>query len=155
MESAAETLLKRVRDALQMSQRSFGKAVGRSFQSIRLYEAGKVPPSDVLIVAAALCRDHSLFDLAKEIELYAESRAINLLPEALPTHNNILRSQRVLDEVLRAADPETSRAVTRFLDMARAWVYSSAEPRIKPQYQRAILQTMSNEAIRKLRKTKN
>lgn len=117
-----EPLIKRVRETLRLSQRGFAKAVGKSYASIRLYEAGQKVPSNVLLIATGLCRDAGHPYLAKELEEYANKLGFDLInAPRLKAEETVNYCHAVLDDVLRSADTETVRMVMRMLQITADW----------------------------------
>ena len=118
----SEPLTKRVREALGMSQRAFGKAIGRSFQSVRLYDAENVPSYQVLSVIASLCSGARLTELHAEVLAAIQKRQEpKPVPVFLVEPHEVVKAHGLLDGILRNSDPETVRAVLRFLTITWDW----------------------------------
>jgi hypothetical protein len=59
--------LQKLRESMGLSQAAFGKAVGRSWQSIQGYEAGRQIPEAVRKVVEAVAVQYGFADLALEL----------------------------------------------------------------------------------------
>lgn len=65
------TTIRDLRKALGMSQETFGRAVGKSYASIRTYEDGRKVPPTVMGRMLSLANKAGLRDLFNEIETWA------------------------------------------------------------------------------------
>lgn len=63
------SIVRRVRESLKMNQSDFAREIGRSIQSLGLYERGARIPDDVLDRLRTLAAEHHLVDLLAEIGL--------------------------------------------------------------------------------------
>lgn len=122
MQMQTDPLLKRVRSALRMTQREFGALIGRSHQSVALYEVGKVPPADVLHIAAGACRDHKNFELAAEIDRFAEENGIDLSQKQMPERNRAIYAHTMLDKILREGDAAVQNMILTLIEISSDWI---------------------------------
>lgn len=130
-EKSAKTLIKRIREALGMTQPDLARVLGKSMGAIRKYEAGrKLPPHQVWGHLMSLCVGRGRVDLADEIEDAAvgHNSYTNWAhsSETDPLHG-------LLDKILAKGDQKTIQQVARYLEMVIFWLSSARAREIKQQ----------------------
>lgn len=113
-----ETAVKRLRTALGMNQTDFARAIGRSHQSVRNYEAGVTPPPEVVAKMEQLAKDSGVEDPfvvePRGQELVAPRRTQRAhqagTTSAIDTSDDS-RWHGMLDEVLTSGNVEAIAAV--------------------------------------------
>jgi DNA-binding transcriptional regulator YiaG len=114
-------IIRRVREALGLTQSAFAKAVGRSYAAIRSYESGRKPPAEVMGSAMALCAKAGLIELAHDVESAAYAD-IGSEGERIPVDRARLHS--ALDRILLSGDADTAKSVVRLLEVALYFITS-------------------------------
>lgn len=109
--------MRRIREAAGLTQEAFARTVGRSYASIRSYDAGRKPPLDVAARAMAVAVQVGRNDLADEIQ----SRAVPPIQTA-PGVINSVHVHRLLDQILNSGDEAAMLFTARFLDMSVYWL---------------------------------
>ena len=105
--------LRKIREALRLSQTEFGRRIGRSLPSIQAYEAGKQisPPAEKAIIK--LAQQAGLGDLVDDF--LADREEAELAPGLPIVGRPSVKTARLhdlLDEVLRDGDDQAILAVT-------------------------------------------
>lgn len=129
-EKSAKTLIKRIREALGMTQPDLARVLGKSMGALRKYEAGRKLPPQVSGHLMSLCVGRGRVDLADEIEDAAvgHNSYTNWAhsSETDPLHG-------LLDKILANGDQKTIQQVARYLEMVIFWLSSARAREIKQQ----------------------
>ena len=105
--------VKRARQSLGMSQKAFALATGRSYSSIRVYEAGRKVPSSVLAVIGKMCEARNLRELATEAEKHLTA---NIGPSADASLST--RAQGLVEVIIRSGNTDLINTVIGSLEIA-------------------------------------
>lgn len=114
--SREASAIKQLREALGLNQVDFGRAVGRSYASVKGYEAGRPAPPDVLEKMRAMALERGRDDIARELEPpgagdYAGPGVRVRQSTLVPSRANRAHWHQLLDEVLDSENSEAVRAV--------------------------------------------
>jgi transcriptional regulator with XRE-family HTH domain len=146
-EKRDEPLIKRIRRQIGLTQREMADAVGRSFPSIRVYEAGTKPtPLHVFYALAALCRatDPPLEDLALECDALVLTQ--DKKASSIDDGKRQTLAYRYLDHILKEGSAGLIDAVMQVLEMSSNKTNGDREFR---RVQRAMLA----DKLRQVKKT--
>ena len=117
------TPIKRLREQLGMSQDRFAQLLGKSYGSVRGYEAGRQPPPEVMTRMLSLAMAHEFKDLADELEasgaaLGSETSLADSADSAPASNEDKRRARRCLEYLLDMGNQATVDAIVFTLE---AW----------------------------------
>ena len=110
--------IRKLRESLHWNQARLAQAIGRSWQSVQNYEAGKRVPRDVIEKLKAIAMQHGLADIAMELssDEWQVRRVFHPGETLISETRRQLESEReschkTLDEILDSGDSEAITAV--------------------------------------------
>ena len=124
-------LVKKVRTALGWNQVDFGRAIGRSYPSVRNYERGVEPPPKVLKRIKELANKHGLEELfaPAQPEQSPAPRPKSATSPGSSDENS--RWYDLLEEILASDDQETISSVKQSLVVSSKFVRLSRVSRVR------------------------
>lgn len=127
--SATKPVIRRVREALGLTQEAFARGLGRSYAAIRTYEAGRKAPLDVMARAMAMCVSAGLADLANDVQGVATGTIDRAVNDVAP--GSALHLHGLLDRLIRSGDADTLLVTARYLEMSAYWAKAGQSRRAK------------------------
>lgn len=134
-----ENPIRKLRESLGWNQAKLGQAIGRSWQSIQNYEAGKRVPAEVVEKLKTIAAQHGLADLAVELSseqwqvrrVFHPGEAIISQPRQKAARGAVERSEeskerqsahQMVDEIYSLGSPELIAAMYQNLTILANYI---------------------------------